>query len=74
MDAILMTRQEANLEVLKDLTILANHFPMLRFHQLLMVVGMIETGEDKFYEESVDTLKQLEENENFKRVLDELLK
>ena len=47
-------RQEANLEILKHLTEIVMQYPELRFGQILS--NYILSGEDAFYEESVDTL------------------
>lgn len=68
-----MTRQEANLEILKNLTIMAKHHSQLRFHQLLWNMG-IENHDDRFHEESVATLKRLESNRQYCLTLEELLK
>lgn len=68
-----MTRQEANLEILENLIIIAKHHSQLRFHQLLWNMGM-ENCDDRFHEESVTTLKRLEGNRQYCLTLEELLK
>lgn len=68
-----MTRQEANIEILTDLLVVAKQHPDLRFQQILQIVG-ISDGKDRFYEESVETFDNLENNKFFKLTVDELFK
>lgn len=66
MDAFLIevikSRYNCNKEILNILTDLVEEYPDWRFHQLLQNVR-IEDFSDKFYEESVETLKRLKSND-----------
>jgi hypothetical protein len=55
-----MNRLEANRAILAKLSNVVENFSQWRFHQILMNVGIEVPGEDKFYEESEETLKKLE--------------
>ena len=59
---IIKSRYNCNKEILNILTELVEEYPDLRFHQLLQNVR-IEDFSDKFYEESVETLKRLKSND-----------
>ena len=54
-----MTRQEANREILKYLTMMIELVPDWRFHQILQNMNIVKCGEDQWYEESDDTLSML---------------
>ena len=56
-------RQIANLEIISLLNNIVEKHPELRFCQILEILNL---NKDKFYEESVDTLKELKKlAENF---------
>lgn len=56
-------RQTANLEIISLLSNIVEKHPELRFCQILEILNL---NKDKFYEESVDTLKELKKlAENF---------
>ena len=56
-------RQIANLEIVSLLSNIVEKHPELRFCQILTILNL---DKDKFYEESVDTLKELKKlAENF---------
>ena len=56
-------RQTANLEIISLLNNIVEKHPKLRFCQILTILNL---DKDKFYEESVDTLKELKKlAENF---------
>lgn len=63
-----MNRLKANLKILATLDRIVSDFPQLRFQQILYIYNIVEDGEDKFYEESEETLKKLR-NEIVKRIL-----
>lgn len=50
-------RQISNLEIVNILNSIVNRHPELRFCQILTILNL---DKDKFYEESVDTLKNLQ--------------
>ena len=50
-------RQTANLEIISLLSNIVEKHPELRFCQILTILNL---DKDKFYEESVDTLKELQ--------------
>ena len=50
-------RQTANLEIISLLSNIVEKHPELRFCQILTILNL---DKDKFYEESVDTLKDLQ--------------
>lgn len=54
-------RKEANLKILTRLSQIIDQYPQLRFQQILIDYGIVENGKDKFYEESLITLKRLED-------------
>lgn len=60
-----MTRKEANIQILNELTNLIEKYPDMRFIQLLEAVGISDPmergGKDIFYEESSYTLKYIKE-------------
>ena len=56
-------RQTANLEIISLLNNIVEKHPELRFCQILTILNL---DKDKFYEESIDTLKELKKlAENF---------
>ena len=56
-------RQIANLEIISLLNNIVEKHPELRFCQILTILNL---DKDKFYEESIDTLKELKKlAENF---------
>lgn len=55
-----MDRLTANRAVLAILAAEVERHPELRFHQLLVDIGIEEVGKDKFYEESEKTLNELQ--------------
>lgn len=52
-------RQEFNYKILENLKELVDKFPEFRFWQVMCALGY-ETNPDRFYEESYDTLQQIE--------------
>jgi len=50
-------RQISNLEIVNILNSIVNRHPELRFCQILTILNL---DKDKFYEESVDTLENLQ--------------
>lgn len=64
-------RQEANRELARLISTMVEGAPSLRFQQILQSLGInttkqldrpgssIQVGDDRFYEESVDTLKRI---------------
>lgn len=67
-DAAIYQRRISNENILRLLDIAVKHMPELRFHQILWALNVTEReGEnikDKFYEESITTLKRLEQSLN----------
>ena len=61
-----MTRQEANREILKYLTMMVELVPDWRFHQILQNIDLNirGLGPDQFYEESTETLERIKEYAN----------
>jgi len=73
-------RQESNREIIHEISAMIEAHPDLRFHQILHSLNIIETSyptkedgskdyekgyiKDLFYEESVTTLKKINEREN----------
>lgn len=57
---VIELRKKANLKILTRLSQIIDDNPYLRFQQILVNYKISELGEDKFYEESVETLKKLE--------------
>ena len=56
-------RQSANLEIISLLSNIVEKHPELRFCQILEILNL---NKNKFYEESIDTLKELKKlAENF---------
>ncbi len=53
-------RKEANLKILAKLGQIIDQYPYLRFQQVLSIYKISEPHKDKFYEESVTTLNNLE--------------
>ena len=58
-----MNRLEANRELLKLVSTVVEMYPDWRFQQVLWNMSIAD-GTDKFYEESVDTLKRVREHLN----------
>lgn len=57
-----MTRLEANRLIIVKLSKAVEALPQWRFHQILHSFGIIDQeGRDRFFEESVETLKLLNE-------------
>jgi len=56
-----MGKLETNREILRVLAILVERNPYLRFHQLLAFADIVRGGNDYFYKESEQTLKELED-------------
>lgn len=54
-------RQLANHSILIKLSSIIDADPQLRFQQILQISGIVEPGKDKFYEESIDTLSNIED-------------
>ena len=57
---VIELRKNANLKILTKLGQIIDQYPYLRFQQILTVYKISELYEDKFYEESVETLQKLE--------------
>ena len=55
-----MTRQQANYAILLKLQAMVAQYPDWRFNQILHNVNVTDPNEDRFYQESVDTLKGME--------------
>lgn len=53
-------RKQANFKILTRLAQIIECSPHLRFQQILSNYKVCELGKDKFYEESIETLKKLE--------------
>ena len=58
-----MNRLEANRELLKLVSTVVEMYPDWRFQQVLWNMSITD-GTDKFYEESVETLKRVKEHLN----------
>lgn len=58
-----MNRLEANRELLKLVSTVVEIYPDWRFQQVLWNMSITD-GTDKFYEESVETLKRVKEHLN----------
>lgn len=54
-----MTRQQANEQILESIRDAVKAFPDWRFHQILQNLGVEQPGADQWYEESEDTLKNI---------------
>lgn len=57
---VIELRKKANFKILTKLEQIIDQHPYLRFQQILAVYKISELYEDKFYEESVETLQKLE--------------
>jgi len=57
-----MTRQQANEQIMECIREAINAFPDWRFHQILQNIGVEQPAIDQWYEESVDTLKNINTN------------
>lgn len=69
-DEKIQKRKSANKDLLRLIGQVVDENPHLRFHQILHVIGIEEAvamgyTEDKFGEESVDTLKRVMKNQYF---------
>ena len=64
---LILQRQSANQDILKELNWFVMQHPELRFWQIMSIFGY-ELKQDRFYEESVETLsyikKQINDKEN----------
>lgn len=60
-----MTRKEANIQILSELSKLVEKYPDMRFIQLLEAIGISDPmergGKDIYYEESSYTLEYIKE-------------
>lgn len=54
-----MTRQQANERILEGIRDAVKAFPDWRFHQILQNIGVEQPAIDQWYEESEDTLKNI---------------
>lgn len=57
----MMDRWYYNLKIIEKLLNIIKYNPNLRFHQILQIYRIEEPEKDKFYEESKDTLKGIED-------------
>lgn len=61
----MMTRKEANIQILSELSKLVEKYPDMRFIQLLEAIGISDPmergGKDIYYEESSYTLEYIKE-------------
>lgn len=57
---VIKLRKKANFKILTRLGQIIDQYPYLRFQQILAIYKISEPYEDKFYEESVETLQKLE--------------
>lgn len=63
-------RQESNYKILLILSKIVEEFPDLRFQQILQNIDLASNDKkDLYYEESVDTLKTIMNNEIVKGIL-----
>ena len=63
-------RQESNYKILLILSKIMEEFPDLRFQQILQNIDLTSNDKkDLYYEESVDTLKTIMNNEIVKGIL-----
>ena len=54
---MMMKRHEANREILEMVAKAVEEHPDWRFHQILQNIGVEKPGQDQWYEESEETLK-----------------
>lgn len=52
-------RHKDNLEIIRRLVEIMDTYPELRFQQILYTYKIVEESKDKFYEESSETLRKL---------------
>jgi hypothetical protein len=57
-----MTRQQANRQIVEAIKDMVELYPDWRFHQILQNIGVEQPAIDQWYEESVDTLKNINTN------------
>ena len=57
----MMTRQEANRQILELVGKAVEEFPDWRFHQILQNIGAEMPGTDQWYDESVETLNNIKQ-------------
>lgn len=57
-----MTRQQANRQIVETIKDMIELYPDWRFHQILQNIGVEQPAIDQWYEESVDTLKNINAN------------
>jgi flagellar biosynthesis/type III secretory pathway ATPase len=69
-----MTRLEANRKIIQILEKLVEGLPDWRFQQILFNTGLYEPGQDRFYEESIKTLNNLEQDLQSNDVISKTLK
>lgn len=62
-DEAIKLRKRANLEIIAILSKVVKDYPDLRFCQLLDIMKINESHKDKFFEESVETLRKLKDEE-----------
>ena len=55
----MMTRLEANRLIVEHIKVAVEACPDWRFHQILQNIGVEQPGADQWYEESEDTLKNI---------------
>ena len=58
----LKSRYKDNLAIIRRLAEIIDNYPELRFQQILYIYNIVENGENKFYEESSETLSKLNKN------------
>lgn len=57
-----MSRQEANRMIVETIKDMVELYPDWRFHQILQNIGVEKSGQDQWYEESEETLKNTKVN------------
>ena len=58
----LKSRYKDNLAIIRRLAEIIDNYPELRFQQILYIYNIVGNGENKFYEESSETLSKLNKN------------
>lgn len=61
MKPMMLKRLENNREIIKILSKIVEAYPDWRFQQILFNLNIVTMGEDRFYEESSETLKKMKE-------------
>ena len=59
-----MTRQETNRQILDLISIAVERYPDFRFHQILQNMKVEQPGQDQWYEESEETLRNIKRDSN----------